>query len=426
MSRRFRLAVAMIVWCGAVFWYWRTFVPFVPTDEFTPADGFRFRGISRNGQLVLATHPPEGDTGPIVFRDPLARRSVRQVLTASDKILDIVLGNREVAVIRRNGHAVLVDLADGKTLLSLPIDDAAMQLTLSPDGRQVASKQRNRITVHDVDRRSVVFESAELIDIEGFGFQGPGRFYCSHRVGHKPKTDCWSTETWSMDNRLKVDEIEQLSEDGRRAIVRIDYEERWVCDGRSGQRLWKFPSAEPDCRLFLTLDGSEVFRVTHGHGRDVVIARWNTDTGQLIATSFGGDEGIRNPRLSRNGRYVIFNDDRPPLQSPQLLVSAVNALGFSWSGFLGRPRPRITFADAHTGKPLGFIESQEQSSPHSALFGEDPSMQIVDVSDRGVVVWSPNGSARFFTLPPQRDWAFLVSWCLVPPILVHLQRWFAV
>jgi hypothetical protein len=47
-------AALFIAWLAAVHWYWRGYVPLVPTEFLAPSDGHRFLAFSSEGHLILA------------------------------------------------------------------------------------------------------------------------------------------------------------------------------------------------------------------------------------------------------------------------------------------------------------------------------------------------------------------------------------
>lgn len=430
MTRRVSLVLALIAWFGAVFWYWGHFVPSLARDTIPPSAGLRYQGCNREGLLLFAaTDGASRSTGPLRFRDPLKGQWVREALSTEDRCMDIVLGETEVAAIRRNDGVEIVDLTSQQTLFSRPVRDVPFMVTLSPDGRLAAFIGQSDIEVVDVTRGTVAWTGGPYPAISTVGFQGKNLLHIGYARFGKAVSECRDTRTWEIDQRF-VDVPPGLTSNDGRFVLGLSANDSWVLfDLESVGQPWEIPrdlspfavSSHAGYGPFVfSHEGSEILGFSARIDGSLRATCWKCQTGEEVGTYILHQGGLRNPRWSHDGHFLISQLDHAGYQIPRWADRFLRKLGISQTGTIGERRTSIVVADASTGRSLGLIESFEKSDDDSPFTGIDLSMEMLDVTPQGVVVYSHDGWARYFDLPPRRNGLWLATWLIGPPAGVWL------
>jgi hypothetical protein len=423
MIRRVPLLLVLIAWVAAVHWYWANFVPLPATDSISPSAGLQFQGTTRDGLIAFASRTEAwGATGPIRFRDPGNHQWVRESLSAQDRVIQVVLGERELAAVLRDDAVAIIDLGNGSTLVSRPTGGRRLSATLSPNGHMAAFFGVDEVSVFDTRSAALLWTSGVVPHQSGGGFQGDHRFHVSHDERGRGVIEFRDARDWTVDSRYDGGGLQVISDDSRYAVFQARDGSQAVYDYETGQRLWQIRPAGSYTRFDgfgerfqFCKGGSEVWSIAEDGKSRPRLTRWSSETGEQRQTCALAERDVRNPAVSRDGRYLVFQVDRPAFEAPQWAVSLANRLGSSWTGAVGDARTTIVIADADSGDSIGFIESFENRMDDSMLSGIDPSMEGFAVAPRGFVVASPAGWTRYFELPPRHDWTWLALWSSCPP-----------
>lgn len=407
-----------------------------------------------NSPLRAAVYLNAAYQMPIVDEEPNKRssllfllgRSMRslEALTFSaahgDKIYSAEMSRdgKRVITVSRDGTAKVWDVDSGQSLLSL--DHGAgvyytdFLITLSPDGRQVATASENKVGILDIatkgtvatfeyegtcrslkfspDGRHVVAvvdgQPVRIWDVknkdtltlaensasgEAAGFSPDGRRLV---VFGNRAVKQWDLETREMRASVPLDlrgdsSFEQLSPDGRSIVTVVD-DSVGVWDVETGHNL---VSLRPDGLVMsgeVSPDGSRIVTVSSEPDGMVsyknAIRVWNMRTGELLAT-FEPNEIFLSAHFVPSGKMLATgNQRRTNIRDAETGEVLVAFEGDFFGGFSADGRRFLTIGDDHTAKVWNLdmmttltLSPLEDQGVRSARFTPDGKSILVDCLD---------------------------------------------
>jgi hypothetical protein len=414
-----------LLWIGAVFAYWREFVPLLPTAVIPlPAREYEFRGTG-SGEVVSirewdGSHRRESAySGPIQFWDPREGKIVRQFFREHDVILALSRSSR-LAVVREGEEIRMVDLRSGGTLFSRKATGGYFQVRFSQDERFVSFEDPDisrcvcdAMTGQELwSRRVNEWEPLEPGALVGDLFlchrRTPSPDANSNPAGAGPPPDrIWlSAHTGLPEQRFGVRDKVRIDSDLRRAIVWDDVNPARICDFRTGATLWSFPAEVAGHTPEITLDGLEVVLPLMKDGR-IFVARWRTDDGRVVSPLPVAPYKPVPADMCADRRYLVHYDEKQMVRGPVWLRRVVNGLGIRWDGVLLPQRMTLWLVDSESGRPIGRLGS---------------GFVISGLADEGGFAIQEENRVAYYKLLPPRDFRWLATWSLGPIASVWLMR----
>jgi hypothetical protein len=427
MRRRLPLFVA-VLWLAAAGWYWWREVPLRPRAVFRPAPGEFLEGLSPAGELMISRTTGAKTAGnalirhgPLECRDPFDPGKRRIIFEPGDTIMASSHDREGRTVIVRDGVAWLASLATGEALEQLP------GLPIEPGahfwlkGDRLVYTTGGDVIVYDLSAKRTVSSLNGTPQIQwvlsGYADRyvtvwANDRRPTAPAIADKRIIDVISGEADTRFAALSGTGSLLLSNDGRYVIVLL-VSKLTVYERETAAELW---SAAVPFKRHLEIrfeDGDSTLVIDGVDAKDQRYAmHWRLSDGQLETES--------TVRTAKNASREHFEGTPYAVETSmtirplweQVIVHGRNQIDFwiscTW-GTRGDAVHRSTLVDTRTGANLGLL-AMEWTSAWPLPDG------------RGFMIWSDNPpapeTARFFSLPPARDWGWLFLYGLTPAIVI--------
>jgi hypothetical protein len=408
--RRLTWALTLLLWLGAVCWYWQAFVPLRPDHviRLNHERNYVFQG--EPGQLLVAgvvvdVHGGISRTsciGPLDVIDSHTGRVIGSHFDDGDHIVAIAEGPAPRAAVRRSGVIRVVDLKDGETLSEWQ-DTGTLAAAFVASSRVLLLTGHGTLRAHDVDTGNVRWSldgvSAELADIPVNATRIAVRDSKDGRP--HPGTDGWyllDLETGEVDPRFpREPAVLELVESPDHELVMIHHSadfEPWttVHEAGSGELLWTLgPSERPNVRF--SADGTQILWTYRATPAQVGVARWNAADGTMIE-ALPARRGIMRGFLVGDSQFAVV--ERMGSSVPEWLRD-----GLRWLKI--KVPPSIDQAQS----VIHVLDIKRQSSCGSLARQLWPGRRFwPDGTTSGFVALRPF-ALDCYSLPPRRNWLWL-------------------
>jgi hypothetical protein len=450
------LLFALVVWFGAVRWYWKHRLPLVPVDVIRYEDGWaairqhspynqfapEFVTLLDNGNLVLAKRELLEDfgwgriyglRGPIRVWDPVHHRVVHEIKEVQERIEEAWICRNGTAVVQSQEFVTAIDLHEGRVVLRLPAVEG-FQITLSPDARFVVlfDPIALRPTVYDSHSGRPMFAaemSNDRIEFIRWNTAIVDRYSSSKR-------QVLSTLTWQpVQEPEKYGYPVGFSAGGRFVIARnYENDEQTLVDCVDEQPVARFPDlgevtasrwhfCRKDSELVqIVVPGPDLFdrdgplpmMEDIGTNRFQIIRRGTSDGRVLGRATVDQDRVFPASGVSPDGRLLIAYREGPPLSVPAFVWQQAARLNLGW---LFSRRSEFVAVDTETGTVKTVVAPVEPRQSISELWWRPG----VDFCDHGFCV-ATEEELMFFAYPLQRRWLWQLGWALGPPAVVWCMR----
>jgi len=417
---RTRAAIFLLLfasWCVVCWMYWQKAVAVVPTWSI-PLNSrqVEFIGDARDAVVIKSTDEQQVLKEPIEIVIPGETFQSRRALRAGDQLLRVLRSDGSRAAIRREGTLGVVDLATDSFVPIALESTATTRAWFAAGGKVLIAQSERGLHAFDAlngnplwERRSAaltidpdqsspadVTTFVSVTPVTGFFLQpDPSRVRpVNVFTGLEPE---WLRQLTSIRTAI-------ASPCGRYIFVGVAAREGTMHDATTGAVLWV-----TEGRLGpLAVEGvgfSEDGQELTGRlvlGSQVTEARWKASTGEVLQAPPLGARGLGNLHETRARYRLGFS--RPGLIE-HWVDWAAKMLGTT------RPRPKL-YAIFESGRDdsLGMITTSIDDIPDRY-----PS-RWVSGEDRILV--QMRRTLNYYSIPPQRDWAKLALWCIVPTAAV--------
>jgi hypothetical protein len=411
-----RLAILGLLWFGATAWYWDRAIPLAPT-LFTQLEGLEGPYFRPAAGEYFVTHrgPPrrEGGArhgfGPIEFREVQTGRIKRQLF---DETIQLKTGDaeeRDRIVVEQEGRIRIVRLSTGETLCEVPEAAGSTKFMFAADGNVLLTERNGAVFGFDPSTGERLW-IREDIKIAGYIQNTGPRFapLLGRSVNGPPGVRSF-TRVEVVDYRTgepapvigALPDVHRAvgTTDGR--LMAVHQTASFGCtvyDAETGKVLWTKERSIPDVARF-NEDGAELqvpYQLPDG---TLGVARWASADGRELSPLPWGAQGS-TAVFSADGRLAV--DYRTQWNFPQRWWGM--AMQYNWNRlaqYLG-PRTPLTVIDVQKNRVIGSLHPEENLH------------QSVDAG-RGIVT-RRNFAVAYYTLPPGRDWLWLLKWGVVPPV----------
>jgi hypothetical protein len=447
--RRLLLVLALMVWVGGVWLYWRTHLPLIPIDEIRAEDGwapFQFFShrepiqcdcLLENGYLVLTkirNHEPDvgffryDSIGPIRIWDPVHHRVVHEIPEVWDDVLEVQICKGGSAAIWSGSSVAVLDLVGGRVNFRIAVNrDSDFVVAFSPDERLIAlgEYEGKALTVYEVASGRIVFEvSAEAL--WGLCFVGPEALIARDNA----RILGWNTHTWtSLPGEGFPRWVEKCASDGTRGVTVTEDEKYHVSAlpglhdldelswEEAGRKYWYFSSAREDLITVFQPDAYKPYRV---------IRRRLLDGQRLTDIELSTSELTPRSAPSPDGEILVAVRERRPLGLSFTQIQWLQSHGvLDWRK--DYTQLETVAVNTTTGRPVCRIADYTYGG-QASMEGEAPDIDAEFCATGFVVHDSDRSRTRFFAYPLQRRWGWLLAWSLTPPAAIFLvtaglRRW---
>jgi hypothetical protein len=439
LPRHVVLLVMSLAWFAGAWWYWDTSVP-IPSSRVTPRDdrvasvskagasdtvllySRRFRPVQKNDNSVTPTllSPDSFHCGPLQVFNPATGEILSTCLDRDDEILRVSFSDPMRVAVKREDRLRIVDLPEGRSRWEVPLANSS-QVQLVSDGRIVLVQRRDGLTAHDaatgdilwvkpihlmgsyVDRR-LDFFSAYDVKLEA---ATPGKPAATKSVAVYGLINAHTGEPeqrYAEARNPSSSSTAHLSPDGRWLAIDTSPSSRVMFDARSGKYLWTL-NERNNVTMSFSADGREVRLAYVGPVDRIRHARWNSADGTPLAELPARANTLRTTDVGR-----------------QLTAYSVRVDGKVWHPMVQRWFSRLGME--RLNKPLVydrdlFCLADRETGAVEAILPDGVQRVISDASGRGFTAMTRT-ELLYFELPLHRDWPWLWTRGLVPPIVFSL------
>lgn len=435
-SRRHAVLFAIsAAWFAAICWYWDTTIPLEPSNV-VALDGRKVHIPGVRSDVVLlhrqkqvpdqrpGTQVFRGSawmtvqTGPVEFCDPRTGRILSQCLDTADQILRFSFSEPLWAAVARGDQLRMVDLASGRAHWEIPLNGLIFADFASQD-RILLVQREDNLTAYDRESGNVLWTSALSMTTNPWtGPQHSLDLFVAHRrieemVGtpgnQKAQTvfkfrihDARTGEPDARFQELPSRPELMRSPDGRWLTIDTQGNTREIFDAETGKRLWKL-SGHPAYAMEFSLDGNELLLRYVSAEKRIGHARWSAVDGTLIAELPRGASPVAAISVGQNEavyEMMVYARTWPPV-----VQTCLDKLGLS-----------------HLNKPLTehrmlhILADRDTRAIHGILPGE--RLNFVPMASQAGFAAYTDKQMAYFQLPPERNWLWLWTRGLIPPVVL--------
>jgi hypothetical protein len=412
--RRWLPWLAAITWIAVVFWYWKTLVPLVPQLVMDRKDRFFVTNPAQPGVPFLVQQ-----NGTVDVVDPESG-SLTRIGEFPGHFEHTMPG---LAITGASYESDLVRLSDVSRLSSIRWKDRyedGDSYLLAMDGNVLISRLGWTATAFDVQTgkelwsrngiRSVRTGSATGFELVRVDWQEVPQSQADGRWG---KRHCYLVDARTGEPDPRFRNIPRLgwivnSPDRTKLAV---LNGSWVrmFDIATGRPLWASESPQNEAARF-SPDGSE-FQVPYLIGSHFAgLARWNSVEGRVLESGPTSAIAHKEP-LSPDGRFSVHTV--AVRAAPLFLIDALNRWGFyRVARAINRSSYRVIVDNRRQAIVGRLADTESFQEVHAVVF--DDARQQVCVLGSKTIAW--------YSLPPRRDWQWLVGWGVGPPLVVWCIR----
>jgi hypothetical protein len=419
--RRLRFVLITALWIGAVTWYWNTSVPLAPTRSVPAPPGQRFYGISPANEVIVCatqmttTIPPRYiGCGPLEFWKFPEGVKTRTLFAADDEIVCGPRGKTRDFLLRRDGALCIVDSETGRQIATLPDIPDAYECRVLGNYERVLIAGKRDIHFYDIRSESLIWTANELYIAPGARI-GDDFFIAGGRVpgksGFKTNDMAISLATGQPEPRFdhlgKATGIE-LSPDRQLALVRTSAAVT-ICDAATGSVRWTAPESPARANFKFNRDGSEIHITHFTPGSLATHSRCRTVDGQPLPDPTHAELLRSTGQVTQDGKYALLHVSRSYGAQISRLIDQLNLFFSRWNvrAHFRSNTPQTRLIETETERVLGFFRGG--GGPITLFLRENAG--VVSIAD---------GQIHFYTLPPSRNWVWLVLWSLCPLAVVLL------
>ncbi len=434
--KRIIILLLLVAWTAVISTWWLNVVPIKPACVIALAPNEVVVSLTEAGQLVTAFKTDSASRatiqGPLQFRQLPSPRIVRTfdvpeglqspTLRGENRLTAVVEGRLrlyDTSTKQMNNEVPKSDAAGGAgpTALDEFPEQSSRVFFIDPDLSRAVHQQAGRVVLRDVVNHAEIsaIENAEL-------FRVTSNFILAWRIDAETRRRPKNAELRIFDLRdlTPVDRFDwagpilDVLEVANSPYVGIHTKAgtMHICERQTGRGLWK----SPEFSLFFSSDGTELYRYVGGSNGVPHVVRRRASDGEVLTGSRPSSMSNVVPnsivQTSASGVVVETLEVHPPFS--QLFDRLVEWLSWFRGKTVALPRlARISrIVEVPSARIVGRL-------PEKVLGRLDSSNLLI--RSKWVAAPDPQRVA-VYSIPPNRDWWWLIGWLFIPPVGLAIVR----